>query len=65
MTFPETIHPFEVNTSPPTIHTYDDHRMALSFAPAALVVGPIEICCPEVVSKSYPRFWEDLQRLTP
>ena len=47
------------------IATYDDHRMALSFAPAALVVGPIEICCPEVVSKSYPRFWKDLQRLTP
>ena len=65
VTFPKTIHPFEVNTSPPTIHTYDDHRMALSFAPAALIVGPIEICCPEVVSKSYPRFWEDLQRLTP
>ena len=64
-TFTQTSHPFEGNTSTPTIHTYDDHRMALSFAPAALVVGPIEICCPEVVSKSYPRFWEDLQRLTP
>lgn len=62
--FTQTSPPFEVNTSTPTIHTYDDHRMALSFAPAALVVGPIEICCPEVVSKSYPRFWEDLQRLT-
>ena len=49
----------------PTIQTYDDHRMALSFAPAALVVGPIEICCPEVVSKSYPHFWEDLQRINP
>ena len=51
------------NTDIPTIHTYDDHRMALSFAPAALIVGPIEILCPEVVSKSYPRFWEDLQRI--
>ena len=51
------------NTDIPTIQTYDDHRMALSFAPAALVVGPIKICCPEVVSKSYPRFWEDLQRI--
>ena len=64
-TFAQTSPPFEGNTSIPTIHTYDDHRMALSFAPTALVVGPIEICCPEVVSKSYPRFWEDLQRLTP
>ena len=65
VTFTQTSPPFEGNTSTPIIHTYDDHRMALSFAPAALVVGPIEICCPEVVSKSYPRFWEDLQRLTP
>ena len=45
-----------------TIDTYDDHRMAMAFAPAALVLGSIDINHPEVVSKSYPRFWEDLQR---
>jgi 3-phosphoshikimate 1-carboxyvinyltransferase len=44
------------------IDTYDDHRMAMAFAPAALVLGSIDINHPEVVSKSYPRFWEDLKR---
>ncbi len=43
------------------IDTYDDHRMAMAFAPAALVLGSIDINHPEVVSKSYPRFWEDLK----
>ena len=45
-----------------TIDTYDDHRMAMAFAPAAMVLGSIDINHPEVVSKSYPRFWEDLER---
>lgn len=43
----------------PIIATYDDHRMAMAFAPAALLY-PIEIENPHVVSKSYPKFWEDL-----
>lgn len=43
------------------INTYEDHRMAMAFAPAALVLGSIDINHPEVVSKSYPRFWEDLK----
>ena len=43
------------------IDTYDDHRMAMAFAPAALVLGSIVINDPEVVSKSYPNFWEDLK----
>ncbi len=43
------------------IDTYEDHRMAMAFAPAALVLGCIDINNPEVVSKSYPRFWEDLK----
>ena len=42
------------------IDTYDDHRMALSFAPLCQK-EPIVIRQPQVVSKSYPRFWEDLQ----
>jgi len=42
------------------IRTYEDHRMAMAFAPASLV-HPIKIEHPEVVSKSYPKFWNDLQ----
>lgn len=43
------------------IDTYEDHRMAMAFAPAALVLGQIDINHPEVVTKSYPRFWQDLK----
>lgn len=46
----------------PKIKTYDDHRMALSFAPYSLIQS-IEIENPEVVNKSYPKFWEDLAGL--
>ena len=42
------------------IATYDDHRMAMSFAPAAMVCPGVEIEHPEVVNKSYPRFWESI-----
>ena len=45
----------------PVIATYDDHRMAMAFAPIALKVKSIVIEHPEVVSKSYPHYWEDLQ----
>lgn len=44
------------------IATYNDHRMAMAFAPLALRV-PIEIQNPQVVSKSYPNFWNDLKTL--
>ena len=44
------------------IATYNDHRMAMAFAPLALKV-PIEIENAEVVSKSYPDFWDDLKRI--
>ena len=47
----------------PVIATYDDHRMAMAFAPAALCYGGIEIEHPEVVTKSYPTFWEDLKKI--
>ncbi|PIE49710.1 MAG: 3-phosphoshikimate 1-carboxyvinyltransferase [Flavobacteriales bacterium] len=43
-----------------TIQTYNDHRMAMAFASLALKV-PIKIADAEVVSKSYPGFWEDLE----
>ena len=48
----------------PTIATYDDHRMAMAFAPTALCHEGLTIENPEVVSKSYPGFWEDLKQLT-
>ena len=47
----------------PTIATYDDHRMAMAFAPAALFHKNLTIEHPEVVTKSYPTFWEDLSKL--
>lgn len=46
----------------PMINTYEDHRMAMAFAPAAMMLSEgIEIKDPEVVSKSYPAFWKDLK----
>ena len=45
-----------------SIATYQDHRMAMAFAPLALKV-PIQINEAEVVSKSYPDFWEDLKKV--
>lgn len=46
----------------PVIETYHDHRMAMAFAPAALILGHIRINDPMVVTKSYPQFWEHLQK---
>lgn len=45
----------------PIIETYDDHRMALAFAPLALKFGKIRINNPQVVTKSYPHFWNDIR----
>lgn len=45
-----------------SINTYDDHRMAMSFAPLSMI-NPIIIINPEVVSKSYLNFWNDLESL--
>ncbi len=45
-----------------TINTYQDHRMAMAFAPLALKTS-IGIQEAEVVSKSYPAFWDDLKRI--
>lgn len=49
---PETLH----------IDTYEDHRMAMAFAPLALVFPEVVIEDPAVVGKSYPAFWRDLQQ---
>ena len=50
---------FEENVS---VATYNDHRMAMAFAPLGLKV-PFKIEDAEVVSKSYPGFWEDFEKL--
>ncbi|MDG1517731.1 MAG: 3-phosphoshikimate 1-carboxyvinyltransferase [Flavobacteriales bacterium] len=42
------------------IETYDDHRVAMSIAPLCLKIDRIEIKEPNVVAKSYPDFWNDL-----
>lgn len=56
------LHPGEtLPTTPVTIQTYEDHRMAMAFAPLACLLD-LNIEDPEVVSKSYPRFWDDLQK---
>lgn len=43
------------------IDTYEDHRMALAFAPYAMKYQGVIINNPQVVSKSYPNFWDDLK----
>lgn len=48
--------------SPPSISTYHDHRMALAFAPAALILSEILIDDPMVITKSYPAFYDDLKK---
>lgn len=45
-----------------TIATYEDHRMAMAFAPLALVIPELEIEEAKVVEKSYPDFWKDLEK---
>ncbi|WP_031525714.1 3-phosphoshikimate 1-carboxyvinyltransferase [Dyadobacter crusticola] len=66
----EKDHLYEVTSIPgfdsteiPSIHTYDDHRMAMAFAPAGMV-SPIRIEEPGVVVKSYPGYWKDLSKVT-
>jgi 3-phosphoshikimate 1-carboxyvinyltransferase len=51
-----------IPVNPPLFHTYDDHRMAMAFAPFALF-GEIQIEDPDVVVKSYPDYWKDLESL--
>jgi len=45
------------------INTYDDHRMAMAFAPLALIMPDLEIEDADVVEKSYPAFWRDLEKV--
>jgi 3-phosphoshikimate 1-carboxyvinyltransferase len=47
----------------PVIETYHDHRMAMAFAPLAIPFGPVCINDPMVVTKSYPGYWDDLEKV--
>ena len=44
------------------ISTYDDHRMAMAFAPLATIMN-VQFDDSEVVNKSYPTFWSDMERI--
>jgi 3-phosphoshikimate 1-carboxyvinyltransferase len=46
----------------PCIDTYEDHRMAMAFAPAALYLPGLVVNNIEVVAKSYPQYWEHLSQ---
>lgn len=46
----------------PVIATYEDHRMAMAFAPAIFRCPNMQIAEPQVVTKSYPGYWEDLKQ---
>ncbi len=52
----------ETNRKPVRIATYNDHRMAMAFAPLALKT-PLIVEDAGVVSKSFPSFWDDLKTL--
>ncbi|MBZ0245633.1 MAG: 3-phosphoshikimate 1-carboxyvinyltransferase [Cyclobacteriaceae bacterium] len=54
--------PGKIPTERIKINTYHDHRMAMGFAPWATLMD-IEIEAPEVVNKSYPEFWDDLNAI--
>ncbi len=58
-----TIHPPE-RLKPAAIDTYDDHRMAMSFALAGTRISGVRINDPKCVNKTYPNYFEDLQRVT-
>lgn len=56
-----TIHPAPLQSA--TIHTYDDHRMAMSFSLVGLKHPGIRIADPECTGKTYPQFFDDLRDL--
>ena len=45
---------------PPVFDSHNDHRIAMALAPLAMKIGAIEINNAEVVSKSYPNFWKEI-----
>lgn len=55
-----TVIPSTLLPASASFETYKDHRMAMAFAPLATLMD-VEIANPDVVRKSYPRFWSDMQ----
>lgn len=53
----------ELKVPQKNIDTYNDHRMAMAFAPLVLRVNKLEIDNPEVVDKSYPEYWKEVRKL--
>jgi 3-phosphoshikimate 1-carboxyvinyltransferase len=45
------------------VNTYNDHRVAMAFAPLCLKTGKVAVNDPDVVKKSYPGFWSDLKNV--
>ncbi|MGC8864418.1 MAG: 3-phosphoshikimate 1-carboxyvinyltransferase [Bacteroidales bacterium] len=54
------LHGTKIQTIPPFIKTYNDHRMAMAFAPLVLLTGKLCLENPDSVNKSYPHFWNHL-----
>ena len=54
--------PSEILVKEPLVLTYNDHRMAMSFAPLSVLIPGLKTENPDVVNKSYPAFWDDLQQ---
>ena len=57
-----TILPADLHPTEP-VHTYNDHRIAMAFAPLRLLFPKLEIEKPEVVSKSFPEFWDEFDKV--
>ncbi|MFM7023109.1 MAG: 3-phosphoshikimate 1-carboxyvinyltransferase [Flavobacteriales bacterium] len=55
------VHAGKLQEPSAAVHTYEDHRMAMAFAPLAMLTDSISIEEPEVVEKSYPAYWSDLK----
>jgi len=45
------------------VATYEDHRMAMAFAPMAMIIKNVTIEEAKVVEKSYPHFWDDFKKI--
>lgn len=63
LTFPSMTSSEENEKELIEVKTYHDHRMAMAFAPLAMMRSAFAIEDPMVVTKSYPEFWEDLKAL--
>ncbi len=61
--FAMIVHKGELSKSSSPVHTYEDHRMAMAFAPLSMLVEGVQIEEPEVVEKSYPDYWRDLKKV--